>query len=280
MMGPGKGTTVRKIVIFGPYKSGTTALFYKIKNSLQGDIRTLFEPDEYVPVEGDDKRWVLAKTILGVEDGPRRVKCETFMEFQKKVCLVRDPRDLVISGMLFTIQQEPSLYNDDESMLKILKILRQKEKSPESISVCGLFRYIIEASANHRFEDVVGWIARQYRWLLEFERQLQNHFLLKYENFVDGKTKGLEDYLGLPLKGKGVVDAVHDHVPRTMGYNNWKNWFLEADIDFFKPLFEEYIRYYGYAGGWELNRRKMIPVEHCSEYVERTVNKKRKTPIS
>jgi len=279
-MEPVKETTVQRIVIFGPYKSGTTALFYKIRNSLPGDIRTLFEQDEYVPDELDDKRWVLAKTILGVEDGPPRVKCKTFMEFEKKVCLVRDPRDLVISGMLFTVQQEPSLYNDDESLLRILKILRQKENNPDSISVSGLFKYIIEASANHRFEDVVGWIARQYRWLLEFESQLENHFVVKYEDLVDGNIEGLEDYLEFPLKGKGVVDSVHDHVPRTMGYNNWKNWFLKADIDFFKPLFGEYIRHYGYAREWELNRRQIIPVEHCSEYVERTVNKKRKTPIS
>jgi hypothetical protein len=38
-----------KIVIFGLAKSGTTALFYKIKNSLPPDTVCLFEPRSFDP---------------------------------------------------------------------------------------------------------------------------------------------------------------------------------------------------------------------------------------
>lgn len=272
----------RKIVIFGPYKSGTTGLFYKIRNSLPGNVRTLFEPTEYVPHDEDNNRWVLSKTITGVQDGdgPWRIKYETFMGFDSKIYLVRDPRDLIISGILFMVQQEPTLYDNDDKLIRILKILKEKETRPKSISVRELFEQIVEASDNHTFDKAVDWLGRQYRWLMEFESQLDDYCLIRYEDFVDGQIEDLEDYLDMRLRGKAVVDPVHDHVPRTMGYNNWKNWFLKTDIDFFKPLFEEYILHYNYPTNWQLNDRQMISPEHCSKYIERMVKKKRNKKIN
>jgi hypothetical protein len=268
-----------KIVIFGPYKSGTTGLFYKVRNSLPGEARTLFEPNEYRPQTGDDTRWVLAKTILGVQDGPGRIRYETFMGFDRKLSLVRDPRDLLISGLLFMMQQEASLYNDDDKLLSILTLLKEKESSPASISVYQILKQIVELSDHHTFDQAVDWLSRQYRWLMEFESGLDDHYLVKYEDFVDDRISGLETYLGLQLSGPSGVDPIHDHVPRTMGYNNWKNWFLKSDVHFFKPLFEAYIRRYNYPSSWDLNERQIIPPEHGSKYIERTVNKKRKTLI-
>lgn len=268
----------QKIVIFGPYKSGTTGLFYKIRNSLPRNLnlRTLFEQNEYLPEDEDSKRWVLAKTIIGVQDGPDQTKLDSFMGFDKKIYIARDPRDLVISATLFIIQQEPTLYKNDDKLIQILGTLRQKERRPESVALNAIMKQVFGASNNHTFEGTIDWLARQYRWLPEFENQLEDYFLIRYEDFVDGQIEGLERYLGTPLKGEANVDEPHNHVPRTMGYNNWKDWFLKEDIAFFKPLFDQYIRRYGYATDWKLNERQTISPEHCSKYVERTVGKKRK----
>lgn len=274
-----KGMNPLKIVIFGPYKSGTTGLFYKVRNSLPGEVRTLFEPTAYHARAGDDAQWVLAKTIIGVQDGPDRIRYETFLGFDRKIYLVRDPRDLVISGLLFFVQQVASIYGDDEKLLSIMTLLRQKESDPSSVSVYELFRCIIESSNDHTFNQAVYWLTRQYRWLTEFEDFLNDYCLMRYEDFVDGRVEDLENYMGLQLRGTSGVDPIHDHVPRTMGYNNWKNWFLKSDVDFFKPLFEAYIRQYNYSPRWDLNARPVIPPEHGSKYIERTVNKKRKIPI-
>ena len=103
--------------------------------------------------------------------------------------------------------------------------------------------------------------------------------MIKYEDFVDGQIQDLEEYLGIPLRGEASVDKTHDHVPRTLAYNNWKGWFLKEDNAFFKPLFDKYIKRYGYATDWLLNDKQAISPEHCSKYVERTVNKKRELPI-
>ncbi len=268
-----------RVVIFGPYKSGTTGLFYKIKNSLSGTVRTLFEPRRYLRENGDAGSWVLSKTILGAGEGPENVKYSDFLAFEKKIYLSRDPRDLMVSGILFIIQQEPSIYNNDERLVRILNLLRQKEADPKSISLCRLFERIVDESDLHSFRQVTEWLGFQYRWLVEFENRLDDYCPVKYEDFVDGKLEGLEEYLGFPLTGEPHVDPVHDHVPRTLTYNNWKNWFLEEDVSFFKPFFDAYIERYGYPDDWRPNDKQSIKPEHCSQYVVRTVNKRRAQPI-
>ncbi|MBT3368206.1 MAG: hypothetical protein HN416_13720 [Nitrospina sp.] len=262
------------IVIFGPYKSGTTGLFYKIRNSLSGTVRTLFEPKQYVPETGDEDRWILAKTILGAGDGPETVHYSDFLGFEKKIYLCRDPRDLMVSGVLFMVQQEPSIYKNDERLARVLTLLRQKEADPESISLCRLFERIVDESDHHSFGQVTEWLGFQYRWLLQFEDDLGDYCRVKYEDFVDGKLESLEAYLGFPLTGEPRVDPIHDHVPRTLAYDNWKNWFVEEDIAFFKPFFDAYIERYKYSENWRPSHKQSISPDHCSRYVMRTVNKR------
>ena len=261
-----------RIVIFGPYKTGTTGLFYRIRDSLSGNVRTLFESNEYVPEEGDAYRWILAKTMLTLASP---VKYDTFMDFDKQIYIVRDPRDWLVSGTLFIIQQDDSIYADENKFSEILAILTQKERNPSSISLLGILEEIMRRSNQHSFDRILSAIAQQYRWLPVFETQLGDYFLLKYEHFVDGRIKGLEKYLGIPLGGEGKVDRVHDHVIRTKGYGDWRNWFAAEDIDYFKPVFDEYIKLYGYSDDWRLNDRQIIRPEFCTKYVERVVSKRR-----
>jgi len=261
------------IVIFGPYKSGTTGVFYKIRNSLPWTPRILFEADAYVPEPVDSECGVLAKIILGVDESP--AKTESYMRFQKRIYLIRDPRDLIISGVLFMIQQEPSIYSQTPRLERILGMLMQKEENPQGVSVCDLLKAVVKESDHHHWSAVVDWLRRQYQWLPEFEGGLTDYCRVRYEDFVDGKLKALESYLGIPLAGEAVVDDNHGHVPRTLKYNNWKDWFLEEDIRFFRPLVDNYIRRYGYDPKWELNEHQTILPEHGSQYVQRTVAKRR-----
>ena len=268
-----------RIVIFGPYKSGTTGVFYKIRNSLQGTVRTLFEKPFFVPEEADARQWVLAKTILGAGSEISGTDYDGFLKFEKKLCLCRDPRDLVISGILFMIQEESGLYENDAKLFRILDMLRQKEADSQSVSMWHIFERVVGETGRHSFCDVTEWLRFQYQWLIEFEKALDDYCLLKYEDFVDDNLMALERYLGFQLTGDAGVDAVHDHVPRTKTYNNWKHWFTEEDCFFFKPIFEGYIEHYGYSKEWQINCGIAISPEHCSEYVLRTVNKKRTKQI-
>jgi hypothetical protein len=264
-----------KIVIFGQYKSGTTAAFYKIRNSLPAGTRTLFEPTEFVPQRQDARRWVLAKVILGIPEGDGAVKYSTFMDFDKKIYLVRDPRDWVISGMLFLLQQQPSLYQDRDRFQKIMALLKQKEEAPESVAVIRILEQILPTTSRTSLDSLGAWIVRQHKWLFSFESQLDDHYVLRYEDLVDGKIEELECYLEMPLHGEAIVDRVHDHVVRTKSYGNWRHWFLEQDVRFFQPLLSEYIQHYGYSNEWHLHERPVIDPRHCSEYVARVVVKRR-----
>jgi hypothetical protein len=138
-----------KIVIFGPYKTGITAIFYKIARSIPCKTRSLFESMEYVEEPEDEHQWVLAKTILWYDDGGNQPKYETFLDFDKQIYLTRDPRDWLVSATLFIIQQEPSLYSDDYKLQRILNALHQKQINPASIPLRHLIELINELSSQH-----------------------------------------------------------------------------------------------------------------------------------
>jgi hypothetical protein len=94
---------------------------------------------------------------------------------------------------------------------------------------------------------------------------------LKYEDFVDENFADLEAYLGFPLKGSGQVDERHLRVVRTKKAGDWKNWFLEDDVTFFRPIFKEFMERFGYADDWTLPPDPVIAVEASSNYVRSLV---------
>jgi hypothetical protein len=71
------------------------------------------------------------------------------------------------------------------------------------------------------------------------------------------------------------VAPEHDHVPRTKGSGDWKNRLVEEDVVRFRPVFDEYLRRYGYDLDWRPSARPVIRPEHASQYVARVVAKRR-----
>lgn len=263
--------TPNKIVIFGQYKSGTTGLLFKIRNSLPENTRMLVEPKVYIPKHNDDKRFVLAKVIAGIVDDKETADYESFMHFDKKIYIVRDPRDWIVSGILFMLQQKPVIYKNDDNIYKIIEILKNKEKDPKSVSIVKLIEHITSFVPGQSIEVQRHKMIRQYNWLFEFERRLDNYCTIKYEDFVDNKLNNIEQYLGMELTGAAQVYDQYKHVVRTRSYGDWRNWYTEEDIEFFKPIFRDYMDKFGYENEWELNEEQVIKSEFCSEYVKKTV---------
>jgi hypothetical protein len=267
------------IVIFGPYKSGTTGLYTKIANSLSGPIESVFEQASYDGANRDPNAWVLAKTMIWYDDSSIVDKYGTFLDFDKKILLTRDPRDWIISGMIFLVQQERSLYDSDENMRRILLALREKELDPARHSVVSLLKLILGLSEQHDFVGRMEWIYKHYRWLPEFQGHLGDHLLLAYEDFVDERLEQLEAYLGLSLSGSAEVAPHFSHVPRTKAHGNWRSWFTEEDVAFFRPAFTDYLKRYGYDLSWELDPTPKVPRQHCTDYVIMTTNRRRHAPL-
>ena len=259
----------QKIVIFGQYKSGSTALFHRIRNSLPANCRELFEQSTYKLEPEDKQKYVLAKTILGIPTESFTVDYDSFQSFDKKLYLVRDPRDWVISGTLFITQQEPKIYKDSVCVQEVLNLLIQKEQDPSSISVTALLDAILTMAGQTSLAQTKVWLESQFRWLDTFEDNLGAHLKVKYEEFVDDRIGELANYLGLRISENRQVPSKHDHVIRTKSHGNWRHWFLEEDIEFFRKPFARYLQRHNYDHSWELATEPEINPAHCSEYVKR-----------
>ena len=259
-----------KIVIFGLWKTSTTAHLFKIKSSLPADTRVMDEPPVYTPLPNGDKHYVLAKVIAGLsqKDNNEFADYESFMGFDKKIYIVRDPRDWLVSGILFSVHSE---YRNVKNLNRIIDLLERKEKSPASVSLIEIIELLSASMGKHIFGSLIDWVTRQHDWCIQFENRLDDYCISRYEEFVSGNTSVIEEYLGMELTGAAQVDEEHEFKIRTKSYGDWKNWFTKEDIELFKPVFAAYMDKYGYADEWEINDPQIISPEHCTEYVKKTI---------
>jgi hypothetical protein len=246
-----------KIVIAGLSKSGTTALFYKLKNSLEGELRTMFEPTHYEADPQHDGRHVLCKILV---DNVTSEGVQSFASFDKKVLIVRDPRDRMISTMLYSNLNASYVLNTVKCE-RMLALLRQKETDPESISVLKIWsvRTRLDERRLPRKRLLQGRLSK-INELHTFIDTNPDYFLFKYEDMVEGRFTPLEAYLGFPLKGSGEVEQAVRRVVRTKSSGDWRNWFLLSDVEAMKPVFGQTLLRLGYDSAWDLPEKRSISV--------------------
>lgn len=255
-----------KVVIFGKYKTGTTALFYKLREAMP-EARTLFEPKAYSGGTGE----VLAKVILS----PGENDCESFLGFDRRIFLVRDPRDWLVSGTLFLLQQLPEIYRDEERCRKILSLMQQKEARPWTVDFHVLMDLVVSSAKENSLSSILSWTEKLHSWSFEFEERVAG-FRFYYEDLVANRYESLSRYLGLPLKTTPPQAAsAHDHVLRRGGAGDWRHWFTPRDINVFKPVLAGFIERYGYDDTWSLEERPGILPEHGTLYACRVINRRR-----
>jgi hypothetical protein len=270
-----------KVLIAGAPKTGTTALFYRIKNSLDGPVREMFEPRRYEAEPGDEGRHVMAKVLL---DPIIELDMGSFASFEKKIGIVRDPRDRLISSMLYNVF-DSGFYNDDAATGSLLELLKKKEHAPATASVLDIMRLFRSLEIKAQGEEVPppdaldAQIAEGCRrWLESITsvfRGSAGHHIVRYEDFVNGDTAALEAYLGFPLRSGEKVGAKYQRVVRTKGAGDWRNWLVAEDVLFFRPIFAEYMAQFGYADDWEPAAQPAIPVANGSFYVRSLIAERR-----
>jgi hypothetical protein len=214
---------------------------------------------------------VLAKVLLFRQG--RTTDISKFLTFEKQILLVRDPRDRLISRLLFNVYNS-SAVGDDRILTPYLELLRRKEHDPTSVAVTEL----IEAAPPGPYENH-DWFSRYAD--LAVDQPLGFHgchpelFVFKYEDMVNQKFGTLGEYLELPLLGSDEVHPGLERVIRTRASGSWRDWFTRSDIQRLAAIFEPYLARYYPAHDWTLNSVPCIPTEHASGYVERLVNEKR-----
>lgn len=251
-----------RILIAGQAKSGTTALYYALKQTLPRKYTCLFEPrsNDAAAVGGRVLAKVLINPSLKLDDGI----------FHKKILLVRDPRDNLVSRLLYAIYDQKFLADDGKVGIFIER-LEQKQRKPASVPLLELLKALGDLSG----EDMLGRFVLRHRIGLEFDRLNRDYFVYKYEHFVAGRYSRLEEYLGFALKFNGDVDAVHSRVARSKGSGEWRNWFTEQDVKYFGDTFQQYLAKYEYDMKWQLNPEPEISPKHSTEYVMRLVRERR-----
>jgi hypothetical protein len=139
------------IIVPGAAKSGTTALFYALRKSLETQgatsIKGLFEPREAkrirTYVESGQDSVPLAKMLLGQFSRKIGVveKRVGWLErhFEKRIVIYRDPRDNIVSRMVFMLGTLVGP-RDHDGIARTIALFERKERDPASISVVSLLQ--------------------------------------------------------------------------------------------------------------------------------------------
>jgi hypothetical protein len=228
----------------------------------------LFESKEYIALEKDELQGVLAKVILGSDD----TNYPSFLSFDKRILIIRDPRDWVISNCIFLIQQIPEIYLNSDILNRIRKYLYQKEDNPGLYPFCDFLEIILGFTDLKTLRAFKQWIKILHRDFINFSNTDNSPFKIFYEDFVDRKVEGLSKYLDIKISDDLTLDQSHAHVPRTRGYGNWRDWFTQKDIDLFQPIFDKYLQHFGYPSDYSIRAEPTIHPYDCSDYVERVID--------
>lgn len=274
-----------RVVIYGLARSGTTALFYKIRNSLPPDAVCLFEPRAFDPravksrplarlLRGGREPDVLAKVLPFRPSGA--ADAASFDGFDKQILLVRDPRDRVVSRTLY-VAYHSAFYHRDAALAAFLGLLKEKEADPRAVPLTELLQTFARLNDDaFSFDDwAADYTRHSVRAPLDFHDCHPGLFVCKYEEMVAGRLGALEAYLGLKLRGKTAVPAEHRRVARTKTSGNWRDWLTPEDVERLRPLMRPYLERYYADADWTLSARPDIPAEFGSGYVLRIVNERR-----
>ena len=167
-----KGKNKPNIIIFGQPKSGTTALYYKIKQSICNDYHCLLEPNEEKLKDVKTFKGPILVKNINIEYN------NYFNDFEKKIFIVRDPRDLIVSILLYAagyhkIPESNRSYND---IIKSFDLLRKKETYPNTVSILDLFKELYMWDEI----EIMSLIHQIGNKVLEYDKNIENYFVIKY----------------------------------------------------------------------------------------------------
>lgn len=259
------------ILVVGLHKTGTTGLYHAVKTALDplDDYAYLFEPKSPEPLLSltryAPERPILTKILVN-QLGNCAVR---YQDFEHRFMTVRDPRDMVISRLLFRPMFGDTAYRlPVEQLDPFVSALRQKVADPASRSVLSL----------HRLADELGMAGGNWSGLIrQMDRQrevlAQHAFsVVTYEEFVRGELQAVSERLGVEVTNPAAASTGGwlDHIQRSMGYGEWRHWFLREDIEHFRDLFGDYAETFGYED-WQLAADPSIDPATSCDYVERKV---------
>ncbi len=226
---------------------------------------TLFEPSSQDRVDsvvlGAPHRPLLVKALTGHLDNA----VGNAAMFGKRVMTVRDPRDLLISFMLFKPMTNAAVSRTTQADVdKFVELLRRKEADPSSLSVRELCKQSKKLGIGRPPVVKIAELAGKQ------ERFLRKHpsYVMRYEQFAVSDTDELSDYLGYPVVNETISGSSrYGHIARSGRSGDFVNWFLPSDLRYYNKIFADFLKGFDYPVDVELAAEPSIDPSRSSEYV-------------
>ena len=249
-----------RALIVGEGKSGTTALLRSLSEAM-ADPAELFEPRLMTAENLEPDPLVVKKLLLNWKAPENKL----LDRFDKRVFIVRDPRDRLVSHLLYDAYNKADGLDADQRK-KWLKLLGRKTRNPQKIPMV----HLINAWWRLSRADLISHYVRALDRSTGFNRRIGSEFFtLHYEDYVDGEFSAVNDYLGLALE-PGVVQSSESRVARSSTHGEWRRWFTPADVEVFRPLSHEWLKKHGYDHrDWDLDEStEALDASTTTDYVE------------
>ena len=252
----------RRILIIGLNKSGTSILAYQLAGGLT-DSKMFFEPGGRDGLNDYRKHYkvtsrnnVVCKCVFHPNHSARLKQVSAL--YDKKIWIFRDPRDVIISSFFYTWYKG---HDQPEEKFKLAyERTVRKEANPSSMGFVDMTKGIVNLEV---------YIKLKLAKLLKEINKLDNSwYKIKYEDLIDKNIDSLNNYLGFPINLDIEVGQKVKRVSRSKSYGNWRNWFIESEIDYLKKIFNPSLKKLGYnIDDWTINPNPTLNPSLGSEYM-------------
>ncbi len=262
---------MKRVLVVGMNKTGTTIVASVIHNSIPY-ARLFVEPQSiglFEKLGKVDAPWVVKILYEHWLHRPFLLKGivrgETHFRPNKAVAIIRDPRDQLISALMYRAYN-CVLEGADESQVNAwVEIVRDKEANPEKYSVVSLIGRLanifnVGDTADSFFETFITYSS----WI---DQNRDDFHVLRYEDFVARNTSALSAYLGVELSTEGEVAHRYRRVARTRRSGAWRTLMLPQDVAYLRERYGAALQQQGYSD-WEIRPAKPDPAEG-SDYILR-----------
>ena len=270
-----------KILILGLGKSGTTAMVYKVAGGLPNcQAFSGGKPGKYI---GDYENAVYKHTYEERKGKSFELYREHLRKehYDRKIWMARDPRDTAVSRMLYRWHR--GYFGKRKQYEAHLNLILKKEQDPRSVSFYEICRYTGYNGCPRSKESVFEEEKIRYQRMRKFVESLgDDWFLYRYEDMVDKKFDALDAYLGFEAKSDAEVPSGtgKEKVVRKKAYGDWRHWYTEDDVAFFKLAYTPYMEAVGYdCDDWNISEQPLIEAEYSSQYLQSLPRKAKKNLI-
>ncbi len=263
-----------KVLVIGRAKTGTTIIARRIQDSLE-KADFVMEPDSVQSFSQPHQGNLVVKTIFEHwNDKPHSrmalLNNEMPLVFDRVLFIIRDPRDEFISRLLYLAYDQVKLgHLSRETLSPWLSVLEQKASEPARVSVAEILkvgRQVFGVNLDFQLRGI-----RKYYQLANDRTKNADAMCIRYEDFVAGRTKQLEDLVGSKLRNTIIRERWLDRVNRTSAVDNWKTFFHPSDLAKFRKRNEGLLQLMGYTD-WALTPDSELDPAHYSEFVEKLID--------